>query len=92
MTVNQLTKDRTPQYSHSMSQWDQISREDFFHPDWEHDVPRPVQRSALRRQKKDRAVSINAQSPSVTGTIVAGTLVVVGVALVFNRIAALLSN
>lgn len=101
MAVGHAKQNLTQQYSRSMSYWDRISWEDFFHPDWDDDGSDVSERTAGRGTRRtavdspvaeDRSPARRTTQPISRSTIVTGAVVIVAAGFVLSRIASLLSN
>jgi hypothetical protein len=101
MAVGHAKQKLAQQHSRSMSHWDRISWEDFFHPDWDDDGPSVLERTAGRGTRRNgvdwpvtgnRSLARRTTQPISRGTIVTGAVVIVAAGFLLSRIASLLSN
>jgi hypothetical protein len=97
MAIDHSDESRPRRHSPDVSHWDQTSWEDFFHPDWEDDAPRPAEgpatdRASLRSltapQPLNRPLGVIRQTTWVRagGGIVMGTVVLIATAFMLGRV------
>jgi hypothetical protein len=106
MAVNHPVESHPRRHSLDVSHWDQTSREDFFHPDWDDDAPPAAERSVIHRASlrplqsatvrlpPNRPIGLLGQTVRVAagGGVVMGTVVLIAAAFMLSKVAGLLSN